>query len=156
MNFMKKIELTEDYITLIHDNKIWSINFNFDGSQTSITPSLVIDIDYVNGSDSSLDTGDIIFHICPAKLNFNGVSSFNIQLSSDREEEAHYKADCLYIYRIDRALTINNRFYFKIILTDEIGYIELYANNAFLLIEENKIYKIKGCDSIPILSRGSI
>ncbi|EQB4819409.1 TPA: hypothetical protein ACPYV0_004644 [Citrobacter amalonaticus] len=153
---MKNIELTEDYITLIHDSKIWSMNFNFDGSQTSVIPSLVIDIDYVTGSDSSLDNDDITFHICPAKLNFNGVSSFNIKLSSDMEEEAHYKADCLYIYRIERTLTKSSRLYFKIVFSDNVGYIDLYSDKAFLFIEESKTYKIKGSDSIPILLRGSM
>ncbi len=153
---MKSLELTEDCITLIHDSKIWGMNFNFDGSQTSVTPSLVIDIDYVTGSDSSLDNGDMTFHVCPAKLNFNGVSSFNIKLSSDMEEEKHYKADCLYTYRIEKTLSKNNRFYFKIVFSDKVGYIELYSDNASLLIDKNKIYKIKGSDSIPILLRGSI
>lgn len=132
---MNNIELTEDYIALIHDSKIWSMNFNFDGGQTSVTPSLVVDIDYVTGSDSSFDSDDVIFHVCPAKLIFNGVSSFNLKLSSDVEEEEHYKADCLYIYRIERVLTKNSRYYFKIIFSDEVGYIDLYSDKAFLIIE---------------------
>lgn len=42
--------INENIISLIHDNKLWGIKFNFDGSQFEIKPNLILDIDFVKQS----------------------------------------------------------------------------------------------------------
>ncbi|WP_407230100.1 hypothetical protein [Escherichia coli] len=73
---MKKL-VEKDFIDQMHDNKMWAVKFNFDGGQVLIKDYLELDIDYVINVDSSIGDG-IVFHICPAKIIFECVSSFNI------------------------------------------------------------------------------
>lgn len=154
---MSKIVTAEDnFIGLIHDNKLWGMKFNFDGSQTSVKPHLVLDVDYEKGSDYFELENKVVFYVCPANLIFNGVSSFNMNLSSDVEELNHYKADCLYISNIEKKEVENNRFFFKIIFCDDAGFIEFYTDSVSLLIDENKPYEVDGNCAIPIKLRNNI
>ncbi|MBB2307564.1 hypothetical protein HEN16_024655 [Escherichia coli] len=104
---MKKL-VEKDFIYQMHDNKMWAVKFNFDGGQVLIKDYLELDIDYVINVDSSIGDG-IVFHICPAKIIFECVSSFNIQLSSDTESEGYFNADCLYILEIKKKFIKNNK-----------------------------------------------
>ncbi|UGS42593.1 hypothetical protein [Pseudocitrobacter corydidari] len=148
---MKKL-VEKDFIDQIHDNKMWAINFNFDGRQFLIKDYLELDIDYVMNVDSSIGDG-IVFHICPAKIIFECVSSFNIQLSSDTESEGYFNADCLYILEINKKFIKNSKSHYSIIFCNNVGYIEFYAAKASLYISDEKVYKVGDSDSIPIEKR---
>lgn len=149
----KIVTMTNNFIASIHDSKLWGMRFNFDGSQTSIKPQLILDIDYKKGSDYFELEDKIIFHVCPANLIFDGVSSFNMNLSSDIEELNHYKADCLYISNIEIKPTDNNRLFIKITFCDDVGFIEFYADGSSLVIDESKTYDVDGNCTIPIKLR---
>lgn len=152
----KIITIVNNIIASIHDNKLWGVRFNFDGGQTSIKPQLVLDIDYEIGSDYFELEDKIVFSICPANLIFNGVSTFDMNLSSGDEEMNHYKADCLYIARVDIDCIDNERYFIKIMFCDDVGFIEFYADDMSLVINENNTYKVDGNCSIPISLRNEI
>ncbi|MGK9175953.1 hypothetical protein KXR87_22505 [Yokenella regensburgei] len=128
----------------LHDNKVWGVRFNFDSSQLLIPPHLIVDIDYEVGSEFSAIDNNIIFYISPAKLIFNFVSSFNFNISSGRESENNYRADCLYIYRLEKEIMNKERTYFKMIFCDDVGYIDFYAKDFSLIISKEKNIKLKG------------
>ena len=93
---------SEDSILLIHDNKVWGVQFNFDGGQFLIPPHLIIDIDYEMDSEFSIIDNKTTFYISPAKLIFNSVSSFNLNITSGSEVENNYCADCLYLCKLEK------------------------------------------------------
>ncbi|VEJ54320.1 hypothetical protein [Pragia fontium] len=79
-----------------------------------------------------------------------------MNLSSDIEELNHYKADCLYISNIEIKSTDNNIIFIKITFCDDVGFIEFYTDDVFLLIDEKKTYKIDGNCIILIKLRNNI
>lgn len=44
-------------------------------------------------------------------------------------------------------------FYFKMTFCDDVGYIDFYAENFSLIVDEANKYKVEGSDCIPIRSR---
>ncbi|WP_203733506.1 hypothetical protein [Escherichia coli] len=140
---MKKL-VEKDFIDQMHDNKMWAVKFNFDGGQVLIKDYLELDIDYVINVDSSIGDG-IVFHICPAKIIFECVSSFNIQLSSDTESEGYFNADCLYILEIKKKFIKNNKSHYSIIFAIMLGILN------FMQPKHHYILVMRRCIKLVIL-----
>lgn len=143
------------FISSLHDNKVWGLMFNFDAANVSIVPNIIMDIDYEKGSHYSSSDNKIVFSVCPARLVFKGVSNFKINLSSGIEEPNYYKADCLYLYDIACKKIELDRYYYKIKFCDDVGNIEIYANDVVLIIDNENEQQVEGNCYIPITLRNN-